>query len=54
VLKRQSPDAGNKVVAPVDVNKAISDAQKNGKRTILRRLKSDTVTKFVALPITST
>ena len=26
-------------------------AQKNGKRTILMRLKSDTVTKFVALPI---
>jgi S1-C subfamily serine protease len=44
--------AGNKVAAPVDVNKAISDAQKNGKRTILVRLKSDTVTKFVALPIT--
>jgi S1-C subfamily serine protease len=46
--------AGNKVAAPVDVNKAISDAQKNGKRTILVRLKSDTVTKFVALPITRT
>lgn len=43
--------AGNKVAAPADVNKAISDAQKNGKRTILMRLKSDTVTKFVALPI---
>jgi S1-C subfamily serine protease len=46
--------AGNKVAAPVDINKAISDAQKNGKRTILLRLKSDTVTKFVALPITRT
>ena len=46
--------AGNKVADPVDINKAISDAQKNGKRTILLRLKSDTVTKFVALPITRT
>ena len=44
--------AGNKVAAPADVNKAISDARKNGKRTILMRVKSDTVTKFVALPIT--
>jgi serine protease Do len=46
--------AGNKVAAPVDVNKAISDAQKNGKRTILVRMKSDTVTRFVALPIART
>jgi S1-C subfamily serine protease len=46
--------AGNKVASPSDVNKAISDAQKNGKRTILMRLKSDTVTKFVALPIART
>jgi serine protease Do len=46
--------AGNKVADPVDVNKAISDAQKNGKRTILMRLKSDTVTRFVALPIART
>ena len=46
--------AGNKVAAPGDVNKAISDAQKNGKRMILVRMKSDTVTKFVALPIART
>jgi S1-C subfamily serine protease len=46
--------AGNKVAAPGDVNKAISDAQKNGKRTILVRMKSDTVTRFVALPIART
>ena len=46
--------AGNKVATPGDVNKAISDAQKNGKRTILMRMKSDTVTKFVALPIART
>ena len=43
--------AGNKVADPVDVNNAISDAQKNGKRTILMRLKSDRVMRFVALPI---
>jgi S1-C subfamily serine protease len=46
--------AGNKVTAPADVTKAISDAQRNDKRTILMRLKSDTVMKFVALPITRT
>jgi hypothetical protein len=36
------------------INKAISDAQTYGKRTILVRLKSDKVTKFVALPIART
>jgi S1-C subfamily serine protease len=46
--------AGNKVADPIDVNKAISDAQKDGKRTILMRLRSDKVTRFVALPITRT
>jgi serine protease Do len=46
--------AGNKVADPVDVNKAISDAQKDGKRTILMRLRSDKVTRFVALPIART
>jgi S1-C subfamily serine protease len=46
--------AGNKVADPLDVNKAISDAQKDGKRTILMRLRSDKVTRFVALPITRT
>ena len=29
----------------------ISDAHKNGKRTVLMRLKSDDGTKFVAIPI---
>ena len=45
---------GNKVAAPADVRNAISDAQKNGKRTVLMRLRSDEVAKFVAIPITRT
>jgi serine protease Do len=45
-------DVGGKTVAtPADVRNAISDAHKNGKRTVLMRLKSDDVTKFVAIPI---
>ena len=43
--------SGKKVATAVDVRNAISDAQKNGKRTILMRLKSDDATKFVAIPI---
>jgi serine protease Do len=43
--------AGKKVSAPADVRSAISDAQKDRKRTVLMRLKSDEVTKFVAIPI---
>src|SRR5262249_40391304 len=42
---------GKKVAAPGDVRSAISEAQKNGKRTMLMRVKSDDVTKFVAIPI---
>jgi len=42
---------GKKVSAPVDVRNAISDAQKDGKRTVLMRLKSDNAMKFVAIPI---
>jgi len=42
---------GKKVTAPADVRNAISDAHKNGKRTVLMRLKSDDGTKFVAIPI---
>jgi serine protease Do len=42
---------GKKVAAPADVREAIIDAQKNGKRTVLMRLKSDEMTKFVAIPI---
>ena len=41
---------GNKVATAQDVRDAIGDAQKNGKRAVLVRLKSDDVTKFVAIP----
>lgn len=42
---------GKKVVGPVDVRNAIRDAQMNGKRAVLMRLKSDEATRFVAIPI---
>ena len=42
---------GKKVVGPVDVRNAIRDAQMKGKRAVLMRLKSDEVTRFVAIPI---
>ena len=42
---------GKKVAAPADVRDAIADAQTNGKRTVLMRLKSDTATRFVAIPL---
>ncbi len=45
-------DVGGKSVAtPVDVRNAISGAQKDGKRTVMMRLKSDNAMKFVAIPI---
>jgi serine protease Do len=42
---------GKKVVTPVDVRNAMRDAQQSGKRAVLMRLKSDDVTRFVAIPI---
>jgi len=42
---------GKKVTSPADVRNAIIDAHKNGKRTVLMRLKSDDTMKFVAIPI---
>jgi serine protease Do len=42
---------GKKVASPAEVRNAIGDAYKNGKRTVLMRLKSDDATKFVAVPI---
>ena len=42
---------GKKVANPVDVRKAIANAQTDGKRTVLMRLKSDDATRFVAIPI---
>ena len=45
-------DVGGKAVAsPADVRNAIGDAHKNGKRTVLLRLKSNDTTKFVAVPL---
>jgi serine protease Do len=41
--------AGKKVSAPADVSDAVKDAQKDGKRTVLMRVKSGEGTKFVAL-----
>ena len=43
--------AGQKVATPVDVRNAIGDAHKNGKRSVLMRLKSDDAFKFVAVPL---
>jgi len=42
---------GKKVATPADVRNAVADAHKNGKRTVLMRLKSEAATKFVAIPI---
>jgi serine protease Do len=42
---------GKKVATPVDVRNAIDDAKKDGKRTVLMRLKSDNAMRFVAIPI---
>ena len=41
--------AGKKVANPADVRSALSEAQKDGKRSILLRVKSGEATKFVAL-----
>jgi serine protease Do len=41
--------AGKKVANPADVRSALSSAQKDGKRTILMRVKSGEETRFVAL-----
>ena len=45
-------DVGGKPVAtPAEFNKTLSDARKDGKHTVLFRVKSGADTKFVALPI---
>jgi serine protease Do len=41
---------GSKVATASDVRNAIGEAQKNGKRAVLMRVKSDNMTKFVAIP----
>jgi len=43
--------AGKKVGSPADIRTALGDAQKEGKRTVLMRVKSGDATKFVALPV---
>jgi serine protease Do len=43
--------AGKPVATPADVNKSLSDARKEGKHTVLFRVKSGEDTKFVALPL---
>jgi len=40
---------GKKVSSPADVRTALNDAQKEGKRSVLMRVKSGETTKFVAL-----
>jgi serine protease Do len=40
---------GKKVANPADVRKALSEARKDGKHTVLMRVKSGDGTKFVAL-----
>jgi serine protease Do len=41
--------AGKKVANPADVRTALSGAQKDGKHTVLLRVKSGEETRFVAL-----
>ncbi len=43
--------AGKAVLTPSDVRKAVQDAQGQGKRSVLMRVKSGDQTKFVALPV---
>ena len=43
--------AGKKVASPSDVRSALGDVQKDGKRTVLMRVKSGDATRFVALPL---
>jgi serine protease Do len=43
--------AGKKVANPADVRSALSSAQKDGKRTVLLRVKSGEETRFVAVKI---
>jgi serine protease Do len=43
--------AGRAVSNPADVRKELADLRKAGKRTVLMRMKSGDMTKFVALPL---
>src|SRR3984893_5033498 len=43
--------AGKKVTKPEDVRTAIADAHRDGKHTVLMRVKSEDATRFVAVPL---
>jgi len=43
--------AGKKVGSPAEIRTLLSDAQKDGKRTVLMRVKSGDATKFVAMKL---
>jgi serine protease Do len=45
--------SGRSVTSPADVRKQLADARKEGKRTLLFRVKSTEGTRFVALPLGS-
>jgi serine protease Do len=40
---------GKKVASPADIRNVLGDAQKDGRRTVLMRIKSGDGTKFLAL-----
>jgi len=42
---------GKKVASATDVRNALVEAKKDGKHSVLMRLKSEDATKFVAVPI---
>jgi serine protease Do len=42
---------GKMVSSPADVRKAVTDAQSDGKRSVLMRVKSNRGTRFVAVPL---
>ena len=42
---------GSKVATAADMRKAVGDAKKNGKHAVLMRVKSDDMTKFIAIPL---
>ena len=42
---------GSKVASAADVRKAMGEAQKNGKRAVVMRVKSDDMTQFIAIPL---
>ena len=43
--------SGKSVTTPADVRQQIADARKEGKHTLLLRVKSNAGTRFVALPL---